>query len=63
MEILRDATDSYLVFRFADDMSEILVFDRQEMNRATEEILEENGIAPSRRGTADLLTTWKGKSK
>lgn len=29
------------------------------MDKATEEIMEDNGIAPSRRGSPDLLTVWK----
>ena len=44
METLRDCKNSYLRFRFADEGSEILVFDRNEMNTATEEIVEENSI-------------------
>jgi hypothetical protein len=35
-----------------------MVFDRKEMNRVTEEILEDNGIAPTRRGSADVLRVW-----
>jgi hypothetical protein len=38
------------------------VFDRKEMDRVTEEILEENGIAPSRRGSAEMLQAWKKKA-
>jgi hypothetical protein len=62
VELLRDCTDEFLTFRFADEWSEVLVFDRKEMDRVTEEILEENGIAPSRRGSADMLKTWKQKT-
>ena len=56
---LCDSKDTYLKFRFADEGSEILVFDRQEMNRVTEEIMEENGIAPTRRGSQEALKAWK----
>jgi hypothetical protein len=38
------------------------VFDRKEMDRVTEEVLEENGIAPSRRGSAEMLQAWKKKA-
>jgi S1-C subfamily serine protease len=59
VETLRDCTDDFLVFRFFDEGSEVLVFDRKEMENATEEILEENGIAPARRGSADIMKNWK----
>jgi hypothetical protein len=62
VETLRDCKDEYLTFRFADAWSELLVFDRQEMERATEEILEDNGISATRRGSADLLKAWKAKT-
>src|SRR5262249_46344970 len=61
VETLRDCTDPYLVFRFADGGNEVLVFDRREMEKATEEVLEEHGIAPSRRGSADLVKVWQAK--
>jgi S1-C subfamily serine protease len=58
VETIRDSTDTYLQFRFADEGGEILVFDRKEMDRVTEEILEENGIAPTRRGSGEVLRVW-----
>ncbi len=63
VETLRDCRDDYLIFRFADDGGDVLVFDRQEMDRATEEILEDNGIAASRRGSEDMLRAWKHKAE
>ena len=62
VETLRDSKDTYLKFRFADEGSEVLVFDRQEMNRVTEEIMEENGIAPTRRGSEETLKVWKRRA-
>lgn len=62
VETIRDSTDTYLRFRFAEEGAEILVFDRKEMDRVTEEILEENGIAPTRRGSADALKAWNRKA-
>ena len=59
VEMLRDSTDEFLKFRFADAGSEILVFRRAEMNKATNEILEDAGIAGSRRGSRDMLAVWK----
>jgi hypothetical protein len=58
VETIRDSTDTYLKFHFADEGSEILVFDRKEMNAATDEIMEENGIAPTRRGSEEMLKVW-----
>jgi S1-C subfamily serine protease len=63
VEALRDGKDAFVTIRFADDWSETLVFLRQEMERATEEILEENGIAATRRGSAELLKLWKANAK
>jgi hypothetical protein len=59
VETIRDSTDTYLTFRFADDGNDILVFDRKEMNSVTEEIMEENGIAPTRRGSQEVLKVWE----
>lgn len=57
--ILRDSTDEFLKFRFADEGVEVLVFRRKELSEATEAVLEEAGIAPSRRGSKDMLREWK----
>ena len=62
VELLRDGTDEFLTFRFADEWSEVLVFDRKEMDRVTAEVLEENGIAPSRRGSPDMLRAWNKRA-
>jgi S1-C subfamily serine protease len=59
VETIRDSTDTYLTFRFADEGNDILVFDRKEMNSVTEEIMEENGIAPRRRGSPEVLKVWE----
>jgi S1-C subfamily serine protease len=61
VETIRDCKDEYLTFRFAEDGSEVLVFDRKEMDKATEQILDENGIALARRASADLMKIWKGE--
>jgi hypothetical protein len=36
---------------------------RAEMNQATEEILDDHGIAPNRRGSLDALKVWKQKKE
>jgi len=40
-----------------------MVFDRQAMERATEEIMEDNGIAPARRGSPDVMKVWTTTKK
>jgi S1-C subfamily serine protease len=59
VEIFRDCADEYLTLRFAEQGAEVLVFQREEMNKATEDILEDNGISPTRRGSEDMLKVWK----
>jgi hypothetical protein len=58
VEIIRQSTNTYLRFRFAEEGSEVLVFDRQEMDRITEAIMDENGISATRRGSEDVLKAW-----
>jgi hypothetical protein len=62
VQTLRDCRAELVTMRFADEYSEVLAFDRQAMEQATEEILEDNGIASTRRGSADLLKLWKAKA-
>jgi hypothetical protein len=57
VEVLRDSKDEFLKFRF-EEGAEVLVFRRTEMARATEEILEDAGIALGRRGSRDMLGVW-----
>jgi S1-C subfamily serine protease len=57
VELLRDSKDEFLKFRF-EDGGEVLVFRRTEMARATEEILDDAGIAPGRRGSRDMVEVW-----
>lgn len=59
VEIIRDCTDEYLTFRFAEVATEVLVFRREELDKVTEEILEDNGISPTRRCSDDVLGVWK----
>jgi S1-C subfamily serine protease len=63
VQLLRDTTDEYVRFRFAERGAELVVFRRDEMERTTEEILEENGIAPNRRGSEDVLKVWRQTAK
>jgi S1-C subfamily serine protease len=59
VEVLRDARDEYVTFRFAEDRAETLVFRRKELETATAEVMSENGIP--RRGTADVMAVWENK--
>lgn len=59
VEVLRDCKDEFLRLRFAERHSEVLVFRRAEMEKATEEVMEEAGISPSRRGSPAMMKVWK----
>jgi S1-C subfamily serine protease len=62
VETIRDCADEFLTVRFADNFSEMLVFDRKELEKATEEILEDNGIPVARRGSPDMVKVWKASA-
>ncbi len=57
VEILHDSKDEFLEFRFAETEVETLVFRRQEMLDATEDILTDNGIR--KQYSDDLDALWK----
>ncbi len=59
VETVRDARDEYVIFRFAEDGSETLVFRRKELEAATADVMSENGIP--RRGTSNVMTVWDSK--
>jgi len=59
VEILRDASGTFVEFRFADRQAEAFVFRRTEIAAATEEILADNGIR--QQCSEDLLSVWQGK--
>ena len=63
VELLRDCTDEYLKFRFMEEGAELLVFRNDEMKKATDEILDDNGISPNRRGSEDVLKVWLRKER
>jgi hypothetical protein len=56
VELLRDAKDEFIVLDFAGRRFETLVFPRQEMVAATEEILNDNGVRAQ--GSPDVLKVW-----
>jgi S1-C subfamily serine protease len=57
VELLRDSRDTFLVFKFAASEVETVVFRRQEMLDATEEILSDNGVR--RQCSEELEKIWK----
>jgi S1-C subfamily serine protease len=59
VELLRDNANQFVTFRFANSQSERLVFDKKEIEAATEEILSENGIRAQY--SDDLKEVWEKK--
>jgi S1-C subfamily serine protease len=59
VEIIRDSKDEFIVIEFAGRGTETLVFQRQELIAATEEILSDNGIRAQ--GSPDMLAVWNEK--
>ena len=60
VQVLRDATDKYIIIEFDGKIDEALVFPREEMVAATDEILTDNGIRAQ--GSADTLAIWNAKA-
>jgi len=58
--LLRDCKDEFVTFEFDHVGGEALVFPRNEMIAATEEILTDNGVRAQ--GSADTLEVWRAKS-
>jgi hypothetical protein len=58
--VLRDLKDRFVTFEFDQKGGEALVFPREELLRATDEILNDNGVRAQ--GSTDMLAVWQGKS-
>jgi S1-C subfamily serine protease len=58
--VLRDLQDEFVTFEFDHRDGEALVFPRQAMKDATEEILTDNGVRAQ--GSPDMMEVWQGKS-
>jgi S1-C subfamily serine protease len=56
---LRDTTDEFVTFEFAEKDAEILVFPWAAMVEATEGILSDNGVRSQ--GSADTMAVWNEK--
>ena len=61
VEIVRDAKSEYIEFSFVGNHPERIVFKREEAVRATEDVLEINGIR--NQCSAELRGVWQRKAK
>jgi S1-C subfamily serine protease len=59
VETLRDTQEKYISIAFDDRNSETVVFDRQEIVRATDDILTDNGVR--QQCSEDLVAIWDKK--
>ncbi len=59
VELLRDLKDEFVTFEFDGRLGEALVFRREEMVAATEQILTDNGVRAQ--GSPDTLKIWQAK--
>jgi hypothetical protein len=57
VELVRDSSDEFLEFEFADRLIGKLVFRRREILNATDEILSDNGIR--KQYSDDLANVWE----
>lgn len=56
---VKASKDEYLIFEWADDDAETLVFKREELLKSTDEILDDNGIRAQM--SDDVKGVWDGK--
>jgi len=56
VETLRDSKDKYVSITFDDRNSETIVFDRQEVLKATDEILSDNSVR--QQASDDIAPIW-----
>jgi S1-C subfamily serine protease len=59
VETLRDTKDKYIIIIFDDRSSETFVFDRQEILKATDEILSDNSVR--QQASDDIAPIWSKK--
>jgi len=59
VEVLRDLKDEFVTFEFDGRIGEALVFRREEMLAATDQILTDNGVRTQ--GSPDLMKIWQTK--
>jgi S1-C subfamily serine protease len=61
VEVLRDARQEFVTFAFAQKGAETLVFPRKDMENATADILNDNGIRSQ--GSPELMAVWNAKPR
>ena len=61
VKLLHDAKDEFITLEFNGRHAETMVFPRERMLAATDEILSDNGIRSQ--GSADILAVWNSKSR
>jgi len=61
VELIRDASGQYLTISFDDRASETIVFNREEVLKATDEILSDNGLR--QQASDDLKSIWEKKKQ
>jgi len=59
VELLRDLKDPFVNFEFAAKSGEALVFSRQALLAATDDILTDNGVRAQ--GSPDMMAVWQAK--
>ena len=60
VEVLRDLKDPFVTFEFDQKGGEALVFPRQAILNATDDVLTDNGVRAQ--GSPDTLAVWQGKA-
>ena len=58
VQLLRDLKDPFVVIELEHHGGEALVFRREELQKATDDILTDNGVRAQ--GSPDMLAVWKG---
>jgi S1-C subfamily serine protease len=61
VQLLRDCKDEYIAVEFENRFGETMVFPRAEMQAATDDVLNDNGIRSQ--GSQDTLAIWNAKGK
>jgi S1-C subfamily serine protease len=59
VETLRDGQGEFVTINFFSKEADILVLPRRDMEKVTQEVMDDNGI--TRRGTANAMAAWNGK--
>lgn len=61
VQILRDSKDEFITIEFDNRFGETMVFPREEMQAATDDILSDNGIRSQ--GSPDMMAIWNATAE